>query len=150
MSDGLRAGQVAAAAGVNLQTLRYYERRGLLEEPDRTLGGHRVYPEEAVTLLRVIKTAQRLGFTLTEVANLIETGSHHHGRRPDAGLQARAAGKLAEVEQKITDLTIIRDTLREAVNAGCDDLIACAGSPRCPLPFTDLVPTTRSDHADQH
>jgi MerR family mercuric resistance operon transcriptional regulator len=150
VSDGLRAGQVAAAAGVNLQTLRYYERRGLLEEPDRTLGGHRVYPEEAVTLLRVIKTAQRLGFTLAEVADLLETGSHHHGRRPDAGLQARAAGKLAEVEQKITDLTIIRDTLREAVDAGCDDLIACAGSPCCPLPFTDLVLTTRSDHVNQH
>ena len=106
MSAGLRAGQVAAAAGVNLQTLRYYERRGLLEEPDRTLGGHRVYSDEAVTLLRVIKTAQRLGFTLAEVAELLETGSRHHGRRPDAGLQARAAAKLAEVEQKITDLTI--------------------------------------------
>jgi DNA-binding transcriptional MerR regulator len=48
---------------VNLQTLRSYERRGLLEEPDRTLGGHRVYPEDAVVLLRVIKTAQRLRFT---------------------------------------------------------------------------------------
>ena len=149
MSAGLRAGQVAAAAGVNLQTLRYYERRGLLEEPDRTLGGHRVYSDEAVTLLRVIKTAQRLGFTLAEVADLLETGSHHHRRRPDAGLQARAAAKLAEVEQKITDLTIIRDTLLEAVDAGCDDLVACAGSPCCPLPFTDLVLTTRSDHADQ-
>ena len=149
MSDGLRAGQVAAAAGVNLQTLRYYERRGLLEEPDRTLGGHRVYPEEAVTLLRVIKTAQRLGFTLAEVADLLETGTHHHGRRVDAGLQARAAAKLAEVEQKITDLAVIRDTLREAVDAGCDDLIARAGSPCCPLPFTDLVLTTRSDRADQ-
>ena len=146
---GLRAGQVAAAAGVNPQTLRYYERRGLLAEPERTLGGHRVYPSEAVTLLRVIKTAQRLGFTLAEVADLLETGTHHHGRRVDAGLQARAAAKLAEVEQKITDLAVIRDTLREAVDAGCDDLIACAGSPCCPLPFTDLVLTTRSDRADQ-
>jgi DNA-binding transcriptional MerR regulator len=149
MSQGMRAGQVAAAAGVNLQTLRYYERRGLLAEPDRTLGGHRVYPDEAVTLLRVIKTAQRLGFTLAEVADLLETGFHHHGRRVDAVLQARAAAKLAEVEQKITDLTVIRDTLQEAVDAGCDDLIACAGSPFCPLPFTDLVLTTRSDRADQ-
>ena len=149
MSQGMRAGQVAAAAGVNLQTLRYYERRGLLAEPDRTLGGHRVYPDEAVTLLLVIKTAQRLGFTLAEVADLLETGSHHHGRRVDAGLQARAAAKLAEVEQKITDLAVIRDTLREAVDAGCDDMLACAGSPCCPLPFTDLVLTTRSDRADQ-
>ena len=138
----MRAGQVAAAAGVNLQTLRYYERRGLLEPPDRTLGGHRVYPQEAVTLLRVIKTAQRLGFTLTEVADLLETGAHRHGRR-DAGLQARAAAKLAEVEDKISELTVIRDTLREAMTAGCDDLIACAGSPCCPLPFSDLITVDR-------
>lgn len=106
-----------------------------------------MYPDEAVTLLRVIKTAQKLGFTLAEVADLLETGSHHHGRRPEPGLQARAAAKLAEVEQKIADLTVIRDTLLDAVNAGCDDLIACAGSPCCPLPFTDLAATTRSDHA---
>jgi DNA-binding transcriptional MerR regulator len=143
-SRGLRAGQVAAAAGVNLQTLRYYERRGLLAPPDRTLGGHRVYSADAVTRLRVIKTAQRLGFTLAEGADLLETGAHHHGRRPDAGVQARAVAKLAEVEQKIIDLTIIRDTLRQAMDAGCDDLIACAGSPRCPLPFTDLGQAART------
>ncbi len=53
MSDtGLRTGQVAEAAGVNVQTLRYYERRGLLDEPGRTLGGHRHYPPQAVTVLR--------------------------------------------------------------------------------------------------
>jgi MerR family transcriptional regulator, mercuric resistance operon regulatory protein len=132
------SGQVAAAAGVNLQTLRYYERRGLLDAPERTLGGHRVYPAGVVTLLRVIKTAQRLGFTLAEVADLLEAGAHHHGRRREAGLHARAAAKLADVEQRISDLSLIRDTLREAVNAGCDDLIDCAASPACPLPFADL------------
>jgi len=135
----MRAGHVAAMAGVNLQTLRYYERRGLMDPPDRTLGGHRVYSAKAVTQLQVIKAAQRLGFTLAEVAELLETGTHQHGARRDARLQARAAAKLAEVEQKITDLTIIRDTLRQAVIAGCDDLITCAGSRNCPLPFTDLV-----------
>jgi MerR family transcriptional regulator, mercuric resistance operon regulatory protein len=72
---GLRTGEVAAAAGVNLQTLRYYERRGLLAEPERTLGGHRVYPEQTVTVLRVIKAAQRLGFTLEEVAELLDSGA---------------------------------------------------------------------------
>lgn len=72
MSDGLRSGELAAAAGVNVQTLRYYERRGLLDEPDRTLGGHRVYAPDAVIVLRVIKAAQRLGFTLDDVADLLE------------------------------------------------------------------------------
>jgi DNA-binding transcriptional MerR regulator len=135
----LRVGQVAAAAGVHLETLRYYERRGLLARPERSLGGHRLYPPQVVTQLRVIKTAQRLGFTLTEVADLLEAGAHHHGvRRRPAGLQARAADKLAEVEQRIADLTVIRDTLRQALDAGCDDLLECAAAEACPLPFADL------------
>ncbi|MBQ0897043.1 MerR family transcriptional regulator [Micromonospora sp. U56] len=144
--SGLRSGQLADAAGVNQQTLRYYERRGLLAAPQRSPGGHRLYPAESVTLLRVIKTAQRLGFTLNEVADLIDAGRHHHGGRPDSGLQARAREKLIEVEQKLTDLTVIRDTLRAAISAGCDDLVACAGSSCCPLPFVELV--ERTDRAD--
>ena len=139
MTSGLRAGQLASAAGVNLQTLRYYERRGLLEPPDRTNGRHRVYPAEAVTLLLVIKTAQRLGFTLAEVADLLAAGRHHHGRTDDA-LRLRVEAKLTEIERKIADLTIIRESLRQAIDAGCDDLLECAASPRCPLPFSALVP----------
>lgn len=140
--DGLRSGQVAVAAGVNIQTLRYYERRGLLAEPDRSPGGHRLYDEEAVTVLRVIKAAQRLGFTLEEVAELLEAGRHRHGR-PVPGLQNRAAAKLAEVDAKIADLTSIRAALVTAVDAGCDDLTVCAASPCCPLPFTDLAEESR-------
>jgi MerR family transcriptional regulator, mercuric resistance operon regulatory protein len=133
--SGLRSSQVAAAAGVNPQTLRYYERRGLLAEPERSLGGHRVYPAEAVTVLRVIKAAQRLGFTLDEVADLLDTSRHRHGRRPEPGLHARAQTKLTEVEAKIADLQVIAETLRAAVDAGCDDLVACAGNACCPIPF---------------
>ena len=140
--NGLRSGQVADAAGVNLQTLRYYERRGLLAKPDRSPGGHRIYPPEAITVLRVIKAAQRLGFTLEEIADLLETGRHHH--KPDAGLQARAGAKLTEVEAKIADLTVIAATLRTALNYGCSDLIDCAHNPTCPLPFADLATPTDS------
>jgi len=136
--DGLRSGQVADAAGVNQQTLRYYERRGLIAEPGRTLGGHRLYPAEVVTVLRVIKTAQRLGFTLDEVADLLDTARHRHGQA-GAGLRARTREKLIEVEQRIADLEIIRATLSEAIKAGCDDLLTCAGAPCCPLPFTELA-----------
>lgn len=134
----LRSGQVAAAAGVNVQTLRYYERRGLLPAPARSNGGHRLYDEDAVTALRVIKAAQRLGFTLDEAAKLLESGRYRHGR-PVAGLADRAAAKLAEIDAKIADLTTIRTTLATAVAAGCDDLTACASHPRCPLPFTALA-----------
>ena len=133
---------MAAAAGVNPQTLRYYERRGLLAEPERSLGGHRLYPAEAVTVLRVIKAAQRLGFTLEEVAELLETGRHRHGR-PVAGLRERARTKLAEVDARIADLTTIREALVAAVDAGCDDLTVCAGSDCCPIPFTDLAEESR-------
>ncbi|WP_280422783.1 MerR family transcriptional regulator [Nocardia carnea] len=132
--SGLRTGELAAAAGVNTQTLRYYERRGLLAEPDRTLGGHRQYPERAVTVLRMIKAAQRLGFTLDEVADLL-AATQLGGRRPEAGLQARATAKLEEVDAKLAELTAVRDTLRAALAAGCDDLLACSESPCCPVPF---------------
>jgi DNA-binding transcriptional MerR regulator len=143
---GLRRGQVAAAAGVHIETLRYYERRGLLAHPDRSPGGHRFYPAGTVTVLRVIKAAQRLGFTLDEVGELLEVGrrSHDHGarrHRPDrseAGLQERARAKLAEVEGRLADLTTIRDTLRAALAAGCDDLVACAGEACCPIPFATI------------
>jgi MerR family mercuric resistance operon transcriptional regulator len=138
LSSGMRSAQVARAAGVNQQTLRYYERRGLLAEPDRSPGGHRLYPAEAVTVLRVIKAAQRLGFSLDEVADLLQTGRHRHGG-VDAGLQARAAAKIAEIDARIDDLQVIRASLVTAMEAGCDDLMACATTEDCPLPFTEIA-----------
>ncbi|MEU8250123.1 MerR family transcriptional regulator [Nonomuraea sp. NPDC048916] len=131
----LRSGQVAEQAGVNLQTLRYYERRGLIAEPRRSPGGHRAYPPETVTLLTVIKAAQRLGFTLEEVAELIDTGRHGH---PTPDLRSRAQAKIAEVDARIADLTTIRQALMQVVNAGCDSLTHCT-CPDCPLPFADLA-----------
>lgn len=134
-SPPLRSGELAGAAGVNVQTLRYYERRGLLPEPDRSLGGHRLYPPETLATLRLIKAAQRIGFTLDEVADVLDLDRHPHRRRYDRGLQARAAAKLAEVEARIAELEAVAGTLRAALAAGCDDLAACATEPRCPLPF---------------
>jgi DNA-binding transcriptional MerR regulator len=136
MNGGLRSGQVAEAVGVNVETLRYYERRGIIAEPDRSLGGHRLYPEETVTTLRVIKAAQHLGFTLDEAAELLEAGRHHHGAA--GGLQSRTEAKLAEVDQKIADLQLIRASLIAARDAGCDDLLQCAESDCCPIPFVQI------------
>ena len=133
---GLRSGQLADAAGVNPQTLRYYERRGLLAEPGRTLGGHRLYPAEALTVLRVIKAAQRLGFTLEEIADLLPAAARRHGRS-DAPLVERAKLKLTEVEERLADLTAIRKALQQTIDAACSDLIACAEAPDCPLPFAE-------------
>lgn len=131
--NGLRSGELAAAAGVNVQTLRYYERRGLLGRPDRSLGGHQRYPERTLTILRIIKAAQRLGFSLDEVAQLLGSAPR---RVREAGLPVRTAGKLAEVDAKLAELTEVRDTLRAMLAAGCDDLFVCSENPSCPLPFT--------------
>jgi DNA-binding transcriptional MerR regulator len=133
---GLRTGQVAALAGVNPQTLRYYQRRGLVPEPGRSPGGHRAYPPQTVSLIQVIKAAQRLGFTLGEIAELLDAGRHrHHSGR---GLHQQAVAKLAEIDAKLADLTVIRQALAEVVAAGCDDLTNCT-SPDCPLPFAELA-----------
>ncbi|GGM74400.1 heavy metal-responsive transcriptional regulator [Lentzea pudingi] len=126
----MRTGEVAEAAGVNRETLRYYERVGLLARPERSLGGHRLYPPGTVAVIRVIKAAQWLGFTLDEIAGLLSTGS----RRP--GLRDRAEVKLGEVEARIADLETVRDTLRVAISAGCDDLVVCSHTPSCPLPIS--------------
>jgi DNA-binding transcriptional MerR regulator len=130
--------EVAEAAGVNKETLRYYERRGLLGPPDRSPGGHRLYDAHAVSTLRVIKAAQRLGFTLDEVAELLEAG---RPRGRDRGLQVQARDKLLEIEQRIADLTTIRDNLSAAIDAGCDDLHVCGTSSCCPIPFGELAAT---------
>jgi DNA-binding transcriptional MerR regulator len=93
--------------------------------------------------LRVIKAAQNLGFTLDEVAELLEAGRHHHG----AGLQSRTEAKLAEVDQKIADLKMIRASLVAARDAGCDDLVQCAESECCPIPFVQIGTRPESSNA---
>ncbi|WP_280232743.1 MerR family transcriptional regulator [Nocardia cyriacigeorgica] len=130
---------------MNAQTLRYYERRGLLPEPTRTPGGHRLYPQASVTVLRVIKAAQRLGFTLDEVADMLTGTRVGSARRADAGLRARVTDKLAEVDTKLAELTEVRDTLRAALAAGCDDLLVCSDAPSCPVP-SDTVEATSANH----
>jgi len=136
----LRSGQVAELAGVNIQTLRYYERRGLIAEPDRSPGGHRAYPADTVTLVAVIKAAQRLGFTLTEISELLATGRRRHASKD---LQAQAQRKVAEIDQRIADLSTIRDVLRQVVAAQCDSLTECTCA-LGPPPFTELARAARA------
>ena len=139
MTTALRTSEVARAAGVNQQTLRYYERRGLIAEPTRSPGGHRLYPQEAVTVVRIIKAAQRLGFTLEEVADLLAAGQHRHGKKVDPGLQTLARTKLVEIDERIADLQAIRQNVVEALDAGCDDITVCATSDCCSLPFVEIA-----------
>jgi DNA-binding transcriptional MerR regulator len=85
--------------------------------------------------VRVIKAAQRLGFTLDEVAVLIDVGRR---RGPEKDLQDHARAKLAEIDQRIADLGTIRASLVAAIDAGCKDLHECAGSECCPIPFVEI------------
>ena len=121
----LTIGRLAGAAGVNVETVRYYQRRGLVAEPERPLNGIRRYSEDSVNRIRFIKRAQELGFTLAEVANLLalEDGRSCRETRELAGR------KLAIVESRLTDLKRLRKTLRELV-ARCD---TSRGKVSCPI-----------------
>jgi len=108
---------VAAQAAVNAQTLRYYERRGLLPEPDRSASGYRAYPPEAVRRVRFIKRAQELGFTLDDIETLL----HLADGGPDScdGVRAIATAKVTDLEERIADLQALRDGLTRLV-ATCE------------------------------
>lgn len=113
MSKSLTIGKLAAAAGVGRETIRYYERKGLLEEPPRSEAGYRHYPLDAVDRLRFIRRAQELGFTLAEITELL-------GLRIDevsacGAVEARARAKLSTVADKIDDLRRIGDALEGLV-----------------------------------
>lgn len=124
--DRLRIGAVAQGAGVNVQTLRYYERRGLLGPPDRTASGYRAYPSEAVRLVRFIKRAQDLGFTLTEIGDLIAL--RNAGRRRD-NVRALAEAKMREIDRKLVQLQAMRGALSSLVES-----CACGEArPSCPI-----------------
>ena len=108
----LTIGQMAAAAGVNVETIRYYQRRRLLEEPEEPLGGYRHYPTEMVKRIRFIKRAQSLGFTLEDMAGLLQLNDS------DACIKTRqlAARKLTLIEQRIHEMATIRDALAKLVD----------------------------------
>ena len=129
--QGLRTGELATRAGVNVQTLRYYERRGLLAAPARRPSGQRQYPEEAVDLLRTIKAAQRLGFTLAEIEELLDLSEH---RRGTGELRRRAQAKVAEIDARIDQLAQMRQALVAVLAADCDSLTDCSCGLGRPLP----------------
>jgi MerR family transcriptional regulator, mercuric resistance operon regulatory protein len=131
----LRTGELAERAGVNVQTLRNYERRGLLATPTRRPSGQREYSEDAVRLLRTIKAAQRLGFTLAEIEELLDLSEH---RRGSDELHRRAQAKVAEIDAKIDQLTRMRERLVAVVAAECDSLTDCSCGLGCPCPSWTL------------
>ena len=111
MTQKLTIGKVAAAAAVNVETIRFYQRRGLLTEPPKSEGGFRYYDNDTIDRVRFVKRAQALGFSLEEVAGLLALGqSNACGPTHDAAVR-----KLQLVEERIADLKRIRSTLRNLV-----------------------------------
>jgi MerR family mercuric resistance operon transcriptional regulator len=125
VSDNLTIGILAKRSGVNVETVRYYQRRGLLHEPSKPLEGYRHYSSETVKRVRFIKRAQTLGFTLDEIGGLLGLDERK------ACLETRevAAQKLTLIEEKISDLSRIRKALSRLVRA-CDE--SSADEP-CPI-----------------
>ena len=113
----MRTSELAARAAVNPQTLRYYERRGLLPLPARSSGGYRAYPNDAVRRVRFIRRAQDIGFTLAEVRTLLELAEGG----PDCCDQVRAVAeeKIAGLRRRIADLQALQDGLTRLV-ATCE------------------------------
>jgi len=110
----MRSSELAAEAGVNVETLRYYERRGLLREPERLESGYRAYPPDAVGTVRFIKRAQELGFSLAEVYQLLDLAAGG----PDScdAVQDLARRKLDEFDRKMATLGAMRTSLQRLVD----------------------------------
>lgn len=124
MTSHYSIGQLAKAAGVNVETIRYYERQGLITQPPKPAQGYRTYPKATLARILFIKRAQELGFTLEEIANLLVLGESHCSE-----VQELAEGKLVSVRAKINDLRRLERVL--------EDLIAqCRSNPystACPI-----------------
>ncbi len=117
--NSLKTGELARQAGVNVETLRFYEREGLLPEPPRRTSGYREYPPDTVQRIRFIQRGKELGFTLREIKGLLELRVD-----PDTTcveLRDQATEKVADVKQKIVDLKAIERALRKLINT-------CSGS----------------------
>jgi Hg(II)-responsive transcriptional regulator len=110
-------GQLAERAGVNIETVRYYERRGLLSEPARTDAGYRDYEPDALARVRFIKRAQGLGFTLHEIEELLALRVRHEGACEAVGRRTR--DKIAVVRQKIRELKAMEHSLTRLA-AACE------------------------------
>ena len=125
MEASLTIGRLAQAAEVNVETVRYYQRRGLMREPARPMGSVRRYSNADVKRIRFIRRAQQLGFTLEEITNLLKLEDGRSCRETEQ----LAEQKLALVEARMVDLRKLRGTLKELIGR-CE---AGGGKIACPI-----------------
>jgi len=115
--DGLTIGKLAKQVGVGIETVRFYERQGLIDPPPRTDSNYRIYPEDEVARLKFIKRAKSLGFTLHEIKELLFLRHDPHATKAD--IKDRTLAKIKDIEEKISDLTRIKTSLEHLASA-CD------------------------------
>jgi len=124
--NSLTIGRLARQAGVNLQTVRYYERRGLLQRPPRSASGYRLFPLETGRRLRFIRRAKELGFSLAEIRELLSLRVSPAAKSAD--IPKRAEAKIADIEAKIRSLDSMKKTLQKLTRVckGCGPIAKCA------------------------
>lgn len=124
MAETMTIGRVAKAAGVNVETIRYYQRRGLIGEPRKPPGGHRRYSTEALRQINFIRRAQQLGFTLDEIGRLLDLDDGRACRE----VRLIAENRFAVIETRIAELERMRGELASLIDA-----CRRAGRGSCPL-----------------
>ena len=127
----LRIGELATQAGVSIDTLRYYERVGLLSRAPRTAGGFRLYQPDTLGRVRFVKQAQRLGLSLTEIKELVRP-AHRSARTRCESVHAVIVKRLAQVDSQLRELEAFRQTLRLALEE-CASTLAKAQVTACPV-----------------
>lgn len=124
MAKSLTIGHLANLSGVNIETVRYYQRIGIVDEPSKPVEGYRIYPSTTVERIRFIKRAQQLGFSLKEIADLLEMGDGHC-----TDIMHRAEQKRDHIQQQINDLLKLKQTLDTLISRCQID----ATSSHCPI-----------------
>ena len=124
---GLKIGEVAERGGVNLQTIRYYEREKLLPEPPRLASGYRIYPDQTVRRVRFIKRSQEIGFTLAEIRELLAI--RINADRDSSDVRTLAQAKITDIERKIQTL----HRMKEALGRLTERCSGCGPASECPI-----------------
>ena len=138
--SALTAGKLAREAGVNVETLRYYERRGLLPKPPRTTSNYRLYPTDAARRVRFIKRAQELGFSLKEIQELLSLRASPRAGCADVLRHSRA--KVRDIDDKVKALQAMRKALSKLMRA-------CSGTgPTTACPILDALDPEKTQQTD--
>lgn len=125
MNSTFTIGRLAEHAGVGIDTIRFYERKGLLPQPQRTASGYRLYNQSSISRIRFVRRAKELGFSLDEIQNLLKLQDNSG---PKAEVKAITRRKLEQIDEKISDLNRMRSVL-QTLDAECSGKGSVSGCP---------------------